>query len=268
LGEAWSEAIAQRRFEAVLASEPLTHGVDPRAFLRAARSRLAIDGVLVAVVPNVAFGDTRLALVKGEFDAPDGAIHHYTYRKLRELLAVSGFEVADVHRHRARLFAGSGAIAPELFPEALVKLVASDDEADVTHFVVTARPASPESLIAGLFAEGDKLRALARNELARASRTHDALTERLKEADDTRRALEGALEALQREESSLKEFHDTAEANIRRLAAEADEATSALAAFQHSWVYRLARFFGGAKPAPKKVPYEPAEWVYGDDSGH
>lgn len=263
--EDWAERLSYQRFDTILASEPLTHGQDPLAFLRQARELLKPEGALVALVPNVAFGETRLALLKGEFPgALDGTapLHHYTRRRLRELFALAGFRLEEVRVHQQSIFASSE-LTPELFPEQLLALVGNEDDANASHFAIRAVPAPVEAIMGDLFDEQDQLRKLARNELAKASRTHDSLTRLLKEADVQRHQLKSELEATQRAAAGMAEFHNTAEANIRKLSAEADTAIQELAEIKRSWFYKLGQWFQPRRaPEFPAIEHEPGAWIY------
>jgi arginine deiminase len=107
------------------------------------------------------------------------------------------------------------------------------------------------------------LRKLARNELAKASRTHDSLTRLLKESDVQRHQLKSELDATQRAAAGMAEFHHTAETNIRKLTAEADAAIQELADIKRSWFYKLGQFFQ-RRQAPQFPPMEnePGAWIY------
>jgi predicted SAM-dependent methyltransferase len=261
----WAEKVGDHRFDTILASEPLTHLPDPLAFLRQARALLKPDGALVALVPNVAFGETRLQLLKGEFPgAVDGSasLHHYTRRRLRELFALAGYRLAEVRLHQQPIFTSSE-LTPELFPETLLQLVGNEDDAIASHFAIRAVPAPMEAILSELFEEQDRLRKLARNELAKSARTHDGLSRLLKEGDAQRHQLRAELEAAQKAAVGMAEFHGVAEANIRKLTEEADSAIQELAAIKRSWFYRLGQLFQ-RRPAPAFPPIstEPGAWIY------
>jgi SAM-dependent methyltransferase len=271
LGDAdWAERLGEQRFDVILASEPLTHLADPLAFLRQARGLLKPDGALVALVPNVAFGETRLALLQGEFPgALDGSapLHHYTRRRLRELLALAGYRLEAVEAYRQPLL-GPDSPDAELYPEGLLQALGKEGDADASHFVARAVPASSEALLAELFEEQDALRKLTRHELAKAARTHDALTQLLKEADGDRARLARTLAEAESALAGMRESTDTAERNLRRLGDEADAAAAELAALKRTWYHRLAERFK-RRPQPE-VPAQsgPAPWVYEEPREH
>jgi SAM-dependent methyltransferase len=266
----WADRLGEQRFDLILAAEPLTHLADPLAFLRQARGVLKPDGALIALVPNVAFGETRLALLQGEFPgALDGSapLHHYTRRRLRELLALSGYRLDTVETYQQPLF-GPDSLDAELYPEGLLQALGKEGDADASHFVARAVPASPEALLGALFEEQDQLRKLTRHELAKAARTHDALTQLLKEADSDRTRLARSLAEAETAVAGLRETTDTAERNMRRLGAEADATAAELAALKRTWYHRLAERL---KPRPKPEPpaqFGPAPWIYEEPKEH
>lgn len=266
----WAERLGEQRFDLILAAEPLTHLADPLAFLRQARGVLKPDGAMVALVPNVAFGETRLALLQGEFPgALDGSapLHHYTRRRLRELFALAGYRLETVETYQQPLF-GPDSPDAELYPEGLLQALGKEGDADASHFVARAVPASPESLLGALFEEQDQLRKLTRLELAKAARTHDALTQLLKEADSDRTRLARSLAEAEAAVAGLRETTDTAERNMRRLGDEADATAAELDALKRTWYHRLAERF---KPRPKPVlppPSGPSPWIYEEPKEH
>jgi SAM-dependent methyltransferase len=271
LGDAdWADRLGEQRFDLILASEPLTHLAEPLAFLRQARGLLKPDGALVVLVPNVAFGETRLALLQGEFPgALDGSapLHHYTRRRLRELLALAGYRLETVEAYRQPLF-GPESPDAELYPEGLLQALGKEGDADASHFVARAVPATPEALLGELFAEQDALRKLTRHELAKSARTHDALTQLLKEADGDRARLARTLAEAESALAGMRESTDSAERNLRRLGDEADATAAELAALKRTWYHRLAeRFKPRPKPAPP-TPSGPAAWVYEEPREH
>lgn len=271
LGDAdWADRLGEQRFDLILASEPLTHLADPLAFLRQARGLLKPDGALIALVPNVAFGETRLALLQGEFPgALDGSapLHHYTRRRLRELFALAGYRLEAVETYRQPLF-GPDSPDAELYPEGLLQALGKEGDADASHFVARAVPASSEALLGELFEEQDALRKLTRHELAKAARTHDALTQLLKEADGDRARLARTLAEAEAALAGMRETTDTAERNLRRLGDEADAAAAELAAIKRTWYHRLAERFK-RRPQPEiPAPSGPAPWVYEEPRDH
>ncbi|HEY9722916.1 MAG TPA: hypothetical protein V6D47_12970, partial [Oscillatoriaceae cyanobacterium] len=106
--------------------------------------------------------------------------------------------------------------------------------------------------------EQSALKRAVRNELAKAGRTHDALTQRLKDADERTDGLVQQLAEAHRHQTVLREANERADQEARRTAQEALALREELAAVKQSWLYRLLALFG-RKPEP--TPHlEPANW--------
>lgn len=256
----WTSRLSGQRFDVILVGSALTHLPDPTAFLRQARDMLAPGGTIVAIVPNVGFGESRLNLLKGEYPrafGPGSPLHHYNRARLRELFAFAGYSVVGVHAHEQPLFGEDSELVPELFPESLLEAVEREDDLTVSHFVLKAAPATAEALLRELFDEQEHLRKAVRNELAKAARTHDALTYRLEEADDQIEALATQLDEAKRQVAGLEDLTARAEHNVRRLSKEADEALEELAVIKESIWYKLLALLGRFKepnPVLKAMP--------------
>ncbi|MFP5502457.1 MAG: methyltransferase domain-containing protein [Candidatus Sericytochromatia bacterium] len=256
----WTGRLNGQRFDVILIGSALTHLPDPTAFLRQARDLLAPGGTIVAIIPNVSFGERRLNLLKGEYPrafGPGSPLHHYTRARARELFAFAGFSIVGVHAHEQPLFAAGSELVPELFPEALLQAVGSEDDLHAAHFVVKAQPASAESLLRELFDEQEHLRKAVRNELAKAARTHDALSYRLEEADDQIETLATELGEAKRQVEGLEDLAARAEHNMRRLSKEADEALEELSTIKESFWFKLLSRLGRIKepnPVLKAMP--------------
>lgn len=264
-GLEWLAKLGGQRFGAVILGDGLTHQGDPVALLKRVREALLPDGQLLAVVPNATWGEHRLDLLQGELPReyePGSAQHRYNRDRLREALALAGFDLAEAVVHRTALFDAPSDLVPELFPEAIVEALGPVDDATISHFVVKAVPVGAEALLRTLFGEQEALRKAVRNELARARRTQDALTYQLKESDAQRTTLASDLEAAQKKVTGLEELTARAEQNIKRLGKEVDDAQRELRAVKDSFAYRLACWFRGGKPKPSPEPsgLEPTEW--------
>ena len=263
-GLEWLAKLGGQRFGTVILGDALTHLADPVAFLRRVRETLTEGGSLIAVVPNAAWGEERLALLAGEVprDYQAGApMHRYNHDRLREALALGGFAIAEAAPFRTELFEAGSQLVPELFPEAIVQALGPELDATVSHLVVRATPVSAEAMLRTLFGEQETLRKAVRNELARARRTHDALTYQLKASDATRESQAAELEALQKKVVGLEELTARAEQNIKRLGKEVDDAQREVRGIHASFAYRVACWFQGKpKPEPKPTSTELTEW--------
>ncbi|HEY9722650.1 MAG TPA: methyltransferase domain-containing protein, partial [Oscillatoriaceae cyanobacterium] len=149
----WTSKLGGLRFDVVLVGEALSHLPDPVGFLRQVREILTPDGVVVAIVPNVAHGEKRLELLTGEFPRdfePVPTCHHYTRTRVRELFAFSGYGITEIQEFEKPLFDDHSELVPELFPAPLLRAIALDEDLATSHFVVKAAPSTPEALLRGL----------------------------------------------------------------------------------------------------------------------
>lgn len=263
-GAEWSARLAGQRFGTVILGDGLTHLADPIDLLRRARACLAEGGQLIAVVPNASWGGHRLELLQGEVPReyePGAALHRYNHDRLREALALAGFALAEALPHRAGAFEGPTDLVPELFPDAVVQALGTQEDASVSHYVVRALPVPAEALLRTLFEEQERLRKAVRNELAKASRTQESLAWRLKESDASREALSGELEDHKKKLVGLTELAARAEQNVKRLGKEVDDAQRELRAVRESFAYRVACWFAGKpKAQPEPAGSGPSEW--------
>jgi SAM-dependent methyltransferase len=89
-------------FDAVVLADVLEHLRDPEGVLRDLRRRLNPTGALVVSLPNVAFWQVRLGLLRGRWDYTDVGIldrthlHFYTRASLAELAWTCGLRVASI----------------------------------------------------------------------------------------------------------------------------------------------------------------------------
>jgi hypothetical protein len=267
-GLEWLARLGGQRFTTVILGDALTHLPDPVGFLRRVREVLATDGVVLAVVPNACWGESRLDLLQGEVPAdyrPGGPLHRYNQDRLREALALAGFAIAEARPHRTPFFEAGSELVPELFPPAVVGARGPPHDASIYPFVVRAVPATAEQLLRTLFGEQEALRKAVRNELARASRTTETLTASLKASDYARTTLETELEDHKKKVSGLSELAARAEQNIKRLGKEVDDAQRELQAVRASFAYRVATWFQ-RKPRPSVEPpgSRPTQWKVED----
>lgn len=266
---AWPSRLGQARYDVALIGQALTHLSDPLGFLRQVKDILSPGGAVLAVVPNVGYGEAALNLLKGEYPRdfePHAPIHHYTRARLRELFAFAGYTVVDVYAYEQAIFSPGSELVPELFPEALLTAIQQEDDFSASHFVVKAVPATQEALLRELFEDQERLRKTMRNEVARIARTHDALTTRLKESDQELEQMRYELEGARRNLTAMHETAQRSEHNVRRLTKEAEDANAALNTIKASFAYQLYRLFNvfGKKPKPIVAPQMtgPEVWKY------
>ena len=88
-------------YDAIILADVLEHLPDPWATLAAIRPWLAVDGAVLASVPNVAHWSIRLALLLGRWDYTEGYLmdrthlRWFTRRTLHQLFADAGYRVTD-----------------------------------------------------------------------------------------------------------------------------------------------------------------------------
>ncbi len=121
----------QSSFDLILFSEILEHVRRPEEVLRSFLPLLKPSGVVVAVVPNVAFYKTRLTLLRGEWNyASEGILDRthlrfLTKKSLKTLFEGTGLTIQTlIATHYSRRFSflydGLSAWFPELFGEQFV----------------------------------------------------------------------------------------------------------------------------------------------------
>jgi hypothetical protein len=140
---AWQEA-KDESFDAVLLADELVCARDPLAILGRATGKLKPSGVLVAWLPNVAHGDTRIALEQGTFRYGGhglldvSQVESFTLAAIRNLFRLSGLLVVDTARVIVPLFGQQfGVIREEARPKSLHDLL-DDPEIETYEFVVRA----------------------------------------------------------------------------------------------------------------------------------
>lgn len=140
------DELAGERFDIVLAGDVLEHLRDPGPLLVAAARLLTDEGYLVASIPNIAHGSTRLGLLQGRWDyADDGLLDRthlrfFTRTTVEELFTEAGLRI----EHLERVYAGPFDLDPLLalgdFPPGTVEMVAEDPESATVQFVLAAVP--------------------------------------------------------------------------------------------------------------------------------
>lgn len=135
-----------RSFDVVVFGDVLEHLRDPLPVLRRARSLLVPGGSVVISVPNIAHGDVRLALLKGNFTyrnvglLDETHVHFFTRESLRVFIADAGFVAVDVRVTSAPLFGTELGVVPSDYPADVVAEIARDADATTYQFVLRAVP--------------------------------------------------------------------------------------------------------------------------------
>jgi hypothetical protein len=140
---AWLEA-KDESFDVVLVADELVRARDPLAVLGRATRKLKPAGVLVAWLPNVAHGDTRIALEQGNFrygghgSLDVSQLESFTLVTIRDLFRRSGLVIVDTARVIVPLFGQQfGVIRDEAQPKSLHDLL-DEPEIETYEFVVRA----------------------------------------------------------------------------------------------------------------------------------
>lgn len=138
---------AEERSDVVIFGDLLEHLREPVRTLRAARGVLAEGGSAVLSIPNVAHGDVRLALLKGEFryrslgllDATH--LRFFTRESIEELVRDAGFVPMLIHRLDRPLFSTEFDLDRRDFSPSVVAQVEAEPESRTYQFVLEVVPA-------------------------------------------------------------------------------------------------------------------------------
>jgi 2-polyprenyl-3-methyl-5-hydroxy-6-metoxy-1,4-benzoquinol methylase len=142
-GEMWS-LLEDDAFDVIVLGDVLEHLRDPLASLRAAARKLKASGSVVISVPNVAHGDVRLALLRGQFRYNETGLldrthlHFFTLESARELLREAGLVEVDTRRVIMPLFSSEIRVSREDVPHKVLDEVLADPEAECYQFVMKA----------------------------------------------------------------------------------------------------------------------------------
>jgi SAM-dependent methyltransferase len=133
-----------RQFDVALFGCVLEHLRDPGTVLKAVRELLVPGGFIVLCIPNVAFVDVRLALLKGRFPYNDWGLldrthlRFFTKATLDEMIADAGYMPVETHRSIVAPFAVPELGADRSIPQDVVELALDDPEALTFQFVMKA----------------------------------------------------------------------------------------------------------------------------------
>jgi 2-polyprenyl-3-methyl-5-hydroxy-6-metoxy-1,4-benzoquinol methylase len=130
-------------FDVLLFGDVLEHLRDPLATLREARELLAPGGFVVISVPNIAFVDVRMMLLRGAFEYRDDGlldrthVHFFTRASLNAMLDAAGLLVVETSRAIRQPFTSELNVDRGV-PQDVVDLALEDAEALTYQFVVKA----------------------------------------------------------------------------------------------------------------------------------
>lgn len=168
----WQQA-KDESFDVVLLTDALAASADPHGFLSAAARKMKSSGVLVAWLPNVAHGDTRIAIEERRFryggrgllEGPQ--VGHFTLGAIRDLFGQAGLVIVDTARViRPLIEPQFGVTRHEARPEGLHDLM-DDPEIETYEFVVRAVQDNRDQALAALAGRVHELSDRARDEMTR-----------------------------------------------------------------------------------------------------
>jgi 2-polyprenyl-3-methyl-5-hydroxy-6-metoxy-1,4-benzoquinol methylase len=144
-GTLWSE-LEGEQFDVITFGDVLEHLRDPLATLRAAVRLLKASGVVAMSVPNVAHGDVRMALLRGDFPYSEIGlldrthIRFFTKRSLWDLIREAGLVLVETRRIVVPLFQTELGVEPNGIDPSTLELIRRDPEAETYQFVIKAVP--------------------------------------------------------------------------------------------------------------------------------
>jgi SAM-dependent methyltransferase len=170
----WQRA-KDESFDMVLLTDALAASADPHSVLRAAARKLKPSGMLVAWLPNVEHGDTRIAIEEGRFhyggpgllEGPQ--LGHFTLEAIRDQFGQAGLVIVDTARViRPLIEPQFGVTRDETRPEGLHDLM-DDPEVETYEFVLRAVRDNGDQALADLARRVHELSDRARDESTRAA---------------------------------------------------------------------------------------------------
>jgi O-antigen biosynthesis protein len=239
----FEEEFGDERFDVVVFGDVLEHLRDPAAVLSRSRAVLSDGGYLVISIPNVAHGDLRLALLRGEFRyRPIGLLdtthlRFFTRDSVEELLRSGGVVPLSIERLEAPLFTTELELKREDFDPDAIAQVEGQPEALTYQFIIKAMPDAAGGILRSLHDRAE----LYRTEVVSLSRFVDESNELLAE--------------VQRESDLLRIEAAVLRNERRDLQLERDEYYAELLSFRMSTLFRWSapfrRIFRRARPATR-----------------
>jgi 2-polyprenyl-3-methyl-5-hydroxy-6-metoxy-1,4-benzoquinol methylase len=233
------------RFDVVVFGDVLEHLRDPVSVVRKSSRVLADDGCVVMSVPNVAHGDVRLALLKGEFRyRPIGLLdathlRFFTRDSLEELLHDSGFVPVAMHRLELGLFDSELELDRGDFDPELVAQIEAEPESSTYQFVVKAVPGTADGPLSVLHDRAEQFRFEARQLRRRVDELQQLVSDLGREVDLLR--IETAVLGIERDD-----FHHEL-ANVK---SQRDDFRAELEAVRASLLYRAV---GSLRPVYRRI---------------
>lgn len=161
-GVVWDE-VKDESFDVVVLGDVLEHLRDPLGSLRQAARKLKPSGSVVTSLPNVAHGDVRIGLMRGQFEyRPTGLLDRthlrfFTLDSIRDLLKEAGLVVVDTRRAIVPLFQTEVGVQREDVSDATLDELLADPEVEVYQYVMQSVFDDGTHLLAGLADRLDEL---------------------------------------------------------------------------------------------------------------
>jgi SAM-dependent methyltransferase len=244
-------------FDVILFGDVLSHTRDPAAVLRETLKVLAEDGYLVLTIPNVAHGDLRLALLRGEFRYRSSGlldaehVRFFTRDTIEDLLRSAGFISVSVQRHEVPLFATELAPARDEFDPELIERIEAEPESHTYQFVVKALPRDRTEGLRELHDRAERHRLEAetwRRQVIELQRTVD---EAEREIEFQRIEIAGLKrrgdEQLQKHDAELRKLEDQLRESERHRTELSGELNALRATRLFRWAAPLRRLYGLAR---------------------
>jgi len=181
-GTLWSELECEQ-FDAITFGDVLEHLRDPLATLRAAVRTLKPSGIVAISVPNIAYGDVRMALLKGDFPYGDTGlldrthVHFFTKHGLGEMIREAGLVLVETRRVVKPLFQSELGVKRESVDQTIINSILEDPEAETYQFVVKAVQDNGTRTLATLAQRVNELSDHAHDEVVRTALLHREMHE-------------------------------------------------------------------------------------------
>ncbi len=151
-----SELLAKQKFDVAIFGDVLEHLRNPWQILQDTHKILSEDGFIVASIPNIAHGATRLSLLKGDFEYQKMGIldsthlRFFTRYSIEKLFENTGYLVSDIERTIVPVFEQSELIPdlnPSEFNRAILGYLEEREEIETLQFIVKAFPTGDKKSI-------------------------------------------------------------------------------------------------------------------------
>jgi 2-polyprenyl-3-methyl-5-hydroxy-6-metoxy-1,4-benzoquinol methylase len=251
-GTLWQE-LEGEQFDAITFGDVLEHLRDPLATMRAAVHNLKSSGIVAVSVPNIAHGDVRIALLKGEFPYHDTGlldrthIQFFTKRNLENLIREAGLFPVETRRIVKPLFQTELEIKRDDVAQSTINSILEDPEAETYQFVVKAVQDNGTRTLATLADRVNELADRAHDEVVRTALLRKEIAEQERARQDLQHDLDRSKRALQRAQDELQAARH--ESELYRQQAEAILRTKTF-----RMLSPLRRVYGRVRRGPSEAP--------------